>query len=31
VSHNTSANGYQYSGYYQKHYAEYYKSASSQA
>ena len=29
VSHNTSANGYQYSGYYQKHYAEYYKSASS--
>ena len=29
VSHNTSANGYQYSGYYGKHYAKYYKSASS--
>ncbi len=27
VSHDTSASGYQYSSYYQKHYAKYYKSA----
>jgi capsular exopolysaccharide synthesis family protein len=27
VDHDTSANGYQYSGYYNKHYAKYYKSA----
>lgn len=27
VGDNTSANGYQYSGYYRKHYSEYYKSA----
>jgi len=27
VNHDTSANGYQYSSYYDKHYAKYYKSA----
>lgn len=30
VSHNTSADGYQYSGYYEKHYSRYYKQTKEQ-